>query len=744
VLRFSVFVLLLAMAVQVYRVSRATADFLRDRFGARTLAVDLRSDRPGLAKLYWNTGKGYNEADSASAPVRGGKRWQRLRFPVPPDPLLAVRLDPLRSEGRIEIRMVQLQSGSGRSRLDLDLETVRPGVQVKEMTVEQGILRAVFPVGAGDPHLQFGRIVPDGSRGSGSLPWMGYGSVAAILFLLFLLRKHSSAAVLAIRAVRYSVSSWILELRAIDRPGKATLLVGGMVVVGLQIFLLYPLHQVIDLPIWDEAETMGGGLRFLQGDGLGYLADSPLSKLIYAGLIGVFGPAGSIFASHYLVKTGLVLVLFLFSARVAGSVLAGVALSSVWALSSFQLEFPILTYQSALIWFGLGLLSIGRSRFLGLSLIVLAALTRLDYQFVAFLAAGFLTVRLLAGGRDAIRLRKSQWALVAVVLGVATVVLFNLSGWNSGMSRGWYAVKQHYALRLAREGAFPGNNAFLEFALVTDRDFPEADSLWSALRVNPRALVDHVWWNVRHLPGAFLDLFVPSGSAAMPYRFPFLVLGLVVMTGLIACFRAPGECLRKLRLLVSKDPVVGVALLGALLVIAPGVIVFAKSAYLLPILPLGLALVGVLYRFGSKYEVINRFGILCALALVLTALLSGPRPFLDRSRPRPVLATLAAIESALPRSESAVLLGVSAGSYANYLGPQRVVGVEPLASALGGEASMEDARFGHLIEQYDPDLIMIDSNWRRSAYFDATGAAELAHCGWREWPLPDGALWTRK
>jgi hypothetical protein len=703
----------------------------------------MRSDHSGLAQLFWNIGNGYNEADSATALVRGGDRWQRLSFPVPSEPLQVVRFDPLRSEGRVWIRSIRLRSGSGRSLLELPLDQVRARTQVEELNEGEGGLCVIIPAGANDPTLHLGAMVPDGSGGRGSLPWSGYLVTVILLLACFSLRKYASGIVVAISTIRSLTTTWIGKLALIDAPGRWSLAMGCLLIVVLQFTLLWPLHEVLDLPIWDEAVTLGGGQAFLRGEGLGVLPDAPLSKLIYAGLVPLSGPAGAVFASHYLVKVSLTLVVFLLAARFARSVLAGLVLSAVWAASSFHLEFPILVYQSALIWFGWGLLVVGRNPLFGLALIALAALTRLEYEFSVLLVGLVLIPGLLYRWWNPRTLRLIEWIQAGIACCLVVFVSINLTGWATGAERGWSAVKQHYALRLAEEGAFPGNNPFLEFGLVTERDFPEAESLSEAARENPAALYEHISWNFRHLPGAYLDLFVPFNAGPLRYRLPFLAALFLSAVGLIEIGRSPRKAARDLRALVAGSPVTCVAVLGGLLVVVPGVIVFAKSAYLLPVVPLGLALVGILHRLGSGHSVANLIGGLLALILVMGTVLGGPRPFVDLTRRRPVVETLRAIEKALPDGGGAVLLGVGATTYAPYLESQDLTAVEPLVSANGGDVVIEDARFERLIIRYDPDLIMIDSSWSRSAYFDEEGAAELPQLGWTESAIPKGSLWTR-
>ncbi|RKX35431.1 MAG: hypothetical protein DRP71_03530 [Verrucomicrobia bacterium] len=741
--RYAVVVLVLAMAVQVFRVSRDTADAFLDRFGGRFVTVGMRSDRSGTAVVYWNTGKGFNEADSASVLVRGGERWERLRIPVPSDPLRAVRFDPLRSEGQVEIRDIRLETGSGRPLLKLQPDVIRSGTQVESMTIGEDRVRVVFPVGADDPTLHFGAMIPEEGGDQVSLPWLGFLSIGILLFVLFLMREYTVSVVRAVSRMRTSVTAWIEHLGVWDKPGRATLMIGGLLTVVLQVALLYPLHEVLDLPIWDEAGTMGGGAGFLRGEGLGILSNAPLSKLIYAGLIPLFGPAGAVFATHYLVKVALTLIVFLLAARFSRSILAGLVLSGVWTVSSFHLEFPILVYQSALIWFGWGLLAVGRNPLLGLALFALAALTRLEYQFVAILVAVALLFGLLFRWWNPRVSGLKNWTYAGMACCLVVYVSVNLTGWDAGIGRGWSAVKQHYALRLAEEGAFPGNNPFLEFGLVTERDFPGAESLSEAARENPRALFEHISWNIRRLPGACLDLFVPFNAGRLRYRLPLLAVFFITAVGLIEIGRSPRRATLDLRALVVGDPVTCIAILGGVLVIAPGVIVFAKSAYLLPVVPLGLAVVGFLHRMGSSHRVANRIGVLLALILVMGAVLGGPRPFMDRSRARPVVATLKAIEEALSGDDGAVLLGVAATTYAPYLELPDLIAVEPLVSSAGGDVVIEEVRFDRLIKRHDPDLILIDSNWSRSAYFDAAGAARLSKLGWTETAIPDGSLWKR-
>lgn len=731
------------VAVQAFRVARATADWVLDRLSDPQVMVEMRSDRPGVAQLYWNAGRRYNEADSATFLVKGSDRWQRLVFPVPGDPIQSARLDPLRSEGVVEIRKVELLTASGAELLAVPLEAIQGLAEVENMERIEDRLRVTFVPGAGDPILNLGPMIADNQQGLGDLPWKGTLFLGLLVVGLFALRPYSGGIVRAISVLRTSCVSRVERLEAIDRPGWAALLVGSGLIALVQIWFLVPLHQTIDLPLWDEAISMGGGVAFLQGDGLGYVVNSPLFKLAYAMLVSLFGPIDSIFAHHYLVKTALTVVLFLLAARLAGSVIVGLVLSGVWVISGFHLDYPILVYESGLIWFGLGLFAIGRNPPFGLALITLAALTRLEYEFAAILLIAFSAVALLSGHWKPRPMGKGGWGLAALGFALVLFVGANLSGWNTGTNRGWIAVKQHYALRLWETGVFPGQSPFLEYNLVTDRDFPGAESLSEAAKENPRALAEHIGWNIRKLPTAFAELFRPVNAGKLPYRIPVGVTLLLVVTGLIEVLRSPRRFVERLGTLIRSQPLTTTALLGGLLVIAPGIIVFAKAPYLLPIVPLALAGIAVLYRQGTIRPIVSRIGVLLALILVLGSLLTSPRPFTDTSRSRTVLRTVRALEEVLPQEGTTVLLGVAASSYLPYLGVDRVTAFDPLWPASANAVSPEEAKMDRLIGQYDPDLIMIDSNWNSSSYFDPEGAVRLPQMGWSGAPLPDGMLWIR-
>ncbi|MEZ5277150.1 MAG: hypothetical protein R3F07_12285 [Opitutaceae bacterium] len=744
--RILVSLLMLGLAIQTYRVTRQLTFYARDRISPWTITVDLEADRNGLAKLYWDRGQGIREVDSAGATVIGKAGVRTLRFPVPHDAFRSVRFDPLRSEGLVRIHRLELRSGSGRLLYPVDLAGVRAGNQIASLTMEDGVLVARFTDGARDPYLFLGAMAPTSGAAAGRIPWLGLTGIAAMVAGLFALRPYTGEWVDRLRRLRILPPAWVRCIERIDQPCRLSWVLGAILVGLVQACLLYPLHHAMDLPLWDEARTMAKGAAFLAGGGLGNPPDSPLASFIYAGWVSLFSRIGAIFAAHYAIKIALAVVVFLFAARTASSILAGLSLAAVWVISDFQLGHPILTYQAALFWFLLGLLTLKRFPIIAIGCVALAALTRLEYQFALVAVVAVVVVERVrrgcarSGGRA-----WPTWLGAGMAWGLVGFVLLHLDGWNWGANRGWFAVEQHYALHLQQEGEFPGNNPFLDYPLVTERDFPGAQSLGQAARVNPGALANHVWWNLQRVPAAYLGLWRPKGAGVSGSGLAILICLLVTLPGWVVLIRSPQASGRRALEILRENRSTVVAILSGALVIAPGVIVYAKESYLLPVLPLGLAVIGTLHRLGETQPSArwNRRASVLAVVIGITGLVISPRPFVAGTERCPVRETLEILEAALPSKTPATLLGVSSGSYADLLGPDRVKAVEPLTTHGGNAVNTGELKLGHLLAVHRPDLILIDRNWRMSPYFDAAGAAALEDQGWTAIPVPDGILLKR-
>ncbi|HSU30972.1 MAG TPA: hypothetical protein VLJ11_07035 [Bryobacteraceae bacterium] len=92
--------------------SLALALYLITRHPKIYLTLELSSSTAGHAQLFYNTGKGFNEAESSTAPVSSHslQSFQRLRFDLPSSTILGLRLDPLTTAGSCRLRNVVIRT----------------------------------------------------------------------------------------------------------------------------------------------------------------------------------------------------------------------------------------------------------------------------------------------------------------------------------------------------------------------------------------------------------------------------------------------------------------------------------------------------------------------------------------------------------------------------------------------------------------------------------------------------------
>jgi hypothetical protein len=123
------------------------------------LELELRSSRPGMAQLYWDNGEGLAEARS-NRQILPADQDTRLQFPLPPERLVALRLDPLDRAGELAIRSARIASREGRILRELPLDQFHPVQQIASLTVSDGILSVTTPPQANDPILTLGNFEP--------------------------------------------------------------------------------------------------------------------------------------------------------------------------------------------------------------------------------------------------------------------------------------------------------------------------------------------------------------------------------------------------------------------------------------------------------------------------------------------------------------------------------------------------------------------------------------------------------
>jgi hypothetical protein len=317
------------------------------------------------------------------------------------------------------------------------------------------------------------------------------------------------------------------------------------------------------------------------------------------------------------------------------------------------------------------------------------------------------------------------WGIVGAV---ATQTSFAHSA-----GRAWFAFQQHYAARAVATGEVKGINPSLDYSQVMRKDFPGAGSLAEAWKVNSGAVLRHVGYNFRH---AFAELAglgeVHGGLRGAAW---LLLAGALVVLAASGGRRTEDGKTRRW----SASAILTA---GALIVVTPGLVVLAKGAYLLPLVPAAIGAIGWLVRRSGKISAAMAW---CGVALAtagVVALVVAPRVFVAGERGRPVAETVAELEKLWPKTGREALIGASASSYAHYLGDERCLGVEPLAEAMG--VTGQNETLAALLAKFSPRAVLVTDDWRQSARFDAQEIArELAPPAWTRREVPAGQLYWR-
>ena len=680
-----------------------------DRFPPHVV-IELASDTASVAQLFYDRGDGFSEADSDSVFVHPGPA-QPLRFKVRAARVHQFRFDPLTSGGTVRITGLWAEDATGARIVPLTGAAFSPAHQIATLRLEGAATVVVMPAGADDPHLLLSLPAPL-TLPRPPPPWAWLGVFAAGAGLL--------------------AAGWVRRTTAATSIGAAAAIIGSGAAAWAA---LWPLHRTLDLPLWDEANYYGWRRVFALTGRLGELAGSPAYHLWYATWDQWLNGDRTLFASHYALKGLAVALAFVLGRRWlaswfgAGFVALGVALS-LWLLT-----LPLLVYLAAFVCFLAALAVADRSRLAAAGFLLLAALTRLEYAFVAVVTLALWA----AAARRAppAPRRASSWLpLVLLPLVLGLLVASRVDGWNPGGRRSWFAFQQHYAVGLAETGRAPGIDPWIDYPTVVSRVFPQAQSLADAVRLNPAAVLGHVGRNLAAAPGQLAQFFVTTHGGRSGAALAALLLAAAFLSARL--LPVPGAAAGP-AWFAERRPSLLAAFAG-LAALPPGLIIYAKTAYLLPAVPAVWALIA--WAAARRRTAPGRQAGPVALLLTLAGLavvLTAPRP-LAVLQPQPVRHTLAVLRREFPGPVR--LLGVSAESYAAYLAPGSV-GLEPLESVQGNSTS-GPTTIVRLLAQHRPDAILLTPAWSQTSGFDAAGAANLSREGWRPVPLEEGTLWVRR
>lgn len=119
------------------------------------LELDLASSGPAEAQLFWDTGQGFNEAESARQSYEPHQGQQTLRFTLPEKPLRALRLDPRDNPGQLDIRGIRLVDAGQRTVAVLPLDSLQTEREIAKLEATQDVARLETTPHATDSIVNF-------------------------------------------------------------------------------------------------------------------------------------------------------------------------------------------------------------------------------------------------------------------------------------------------------------------------------------------------------------------------------------------------------------------------------------------------------------------------------------------------------------------------------------------------------------------------------------------------------------
>ena len=133
----------------------AVADvFLIQERPAAELAVEMQGSETSQAKVFFDTGSGYNERESVSRLLPADSVAHRLFFPLPTKTVRSIRFDPSEVAGVVQIRSVTIQKPDSHDELaQFDLSKIAPLNEIESITQRAAALEVKTVDHAVDPQL---------------------------------------------------------------------------------------------------------------------------------------------------------------------------------------------------------------------------------------------------------------------------------------------------------------------------------------------------------------------------------------------------------------------------------------------------------------------------------------------------------------------------------------------------------------------------------------------------------------
>lgn len=119
------------------------------------LELDVNSSSTSNVQLFWDFGTGISQDQSVRLNYEPHSGLQTIRFPLPSQPVRALRFDPREGGGKLRIRAIKIADSAGRLVRALPLDSLTAEHDIESLEVKDNILVVTMPPNAADPILMF-------------------------------------------------------------------------------------------------------------------------------------------------------------------------------------------------------------------------------------------------------------------------------------------------------------------------------------------------------------------------------------------------------------------------------------------------------------------------------------------------------------------------------------------------------------------------------------------------------------
>jgi hypothetical protein len=148
--------------------------------------ITITTPKEGMAQIFYDTGKGYNEQNSSQHAVRASDKPQVLYFEIPPGRYTKLRIDPLNSAAKVILENPRVLNLHMRSVRELDFQDVTSKHDIGRLFASDGKLTIDIETGANDPFFELG-CSPEINLGKQQNATRQIGYFLLILITIFVL-----------------------------------------------------------------------------------------------------------------------------------------------------------------------------------------------------------------------------------------------------------------------------------------------------------------------------------------------------------------------------------------------------------------------------------------------------------------------------------------------------------------------------------------------------------------------------